>query len=46
MKVKEFFKRLDKLKIMTNLKNTFYMDKEMQDIMKKYYEIKTFNNLT
>ena len=25
---------------MTNLKNTFYEDKEMQDIMKKYYQIK------
>ena len=25
---------------MTNLKNTFYVDKEMQVIMNKYYEIK------
>ena len=25
---------------MTNLKNTFYEDKEMQDIMKKYYQKK------
>ena len=28
------------LKITTNLKNTFYEDKEMQDIMKEYYQIK------
>ena len=28
------------LKITTNLKNIFYEDKEMQDIMKKYYQIK------
>ena len=27
-------------KIMTNLKSTFYVDKEMQDIMKKFYQIK------
>ena len=25
---------------MTNLKNIFYEDKEMQHIMKKYYQIK------
>ena len=25
---------------MTNLKNVFYEDKEIQDIMKKYYQIK------
>ena len=25
---------------MTNLQNTFYVDKEIQDIMKKYYQIK------
>ena len=25
---------------MTNLKNTFYEDKQMQDIMKKDYQIK------
>ena len=25
---------------MTNLRNTFYEDKETQDIMKKYYQIK------
>ena len=28
------------LKITTNLKNIFYVDKEIQDIMKKYYQIK------
>ena len=27
-------------KIKTNLRNTFYEDKEIQDIMKKYYQIK------
>ena len=26
--------------IMTNLKNIFYEDKEMQDIMKEFYQIK------
>ena len=25
---------------MTNLKNTFYVDIEIQDILKKYYQIK------
>ena len=29
-------KRLDTSKITTNLKNTFYVDKEIQDIMNKY----------
>ena len=33
-------KRLDKLKITINLKSLYYEDKEMQDIMKKYYQIK------
>ena len=28
------------LKTMTNLKNILYVDKEMQDIMKKFYQIK------
>ena len=27
-------------KITTNLKSTFYKDKEIQDFMKKYYQIK------
>ena len=27
-------------KTMTNLKNTFYVDKEIQDIMKEFYQIK------
>ena len=40
VKVKESFEKLDTSKIMTNLKNTFYVDKEMQDIMKKFYQIK------
>ena len=32
------------LKILTNLKDTFYEDKEMQDIMNEFYLIKK-NNL-
>ena len=28
------------LRITTNLKNTFYVDKEIQDIVKKYYQTK------
>ena len=28
------------LKITTNLRNIFYVEKEKQDIMKKYYQIK------
>ena len=28
------------LKILTNLRNIFYVEKEIQDIMKKQYEIK------
>ena len=31
---------IDILKITTNLKNTFYMDKEIQDIKKEFYLIK------
>ena len=33
-------KNLDTSKIMTNLKNIFYVDKEMLDIMRKFYQIK------
>ena len=33
-------KRLDMLKTTTNLKNTFYEDKKMQDIMIEFYQIK------
>ena len=33
-------KRLDTSEIMTNLKNIFYEDKEIQDIMKEFYLIK------
>ena len=36
VKVKESSEKLDMSKIMTNLRNTFYEDKEMLDIMKKY----------
>ena len=37
---KKTSKRQNTSKIMTNLKSTFYVDKEMQDITKKYYQIK------
>ena len=30
-------KNVDMSKITTNLKSTFYVEKEKQDIMKKYY---------
>ena len=40
VKVKESFDKIDTSKITTNLKNTFYVDREIQDIMKKYYQIK------
>ena len=41
VKIKESnSKKLDTSKITTNLKNTFYEEKEIQDIMKKYYQIK------
>ena len=40
VKVKESFEKLDTSKTMINLRNTFYEEKEMQDIMKKYYQIK------
>ena len=33
-------KKRDTSKITTNVKSTFYQDKEIQDIMKKYYQIK------
>ena len=33
-------KRLDQLKITKNLKNTFYLDKEIRDTMKEFYLIK------
>ena len=31
----------DTSKITTNLKNTFYEDIEIQDVMKEFYQIKT-----
>ena len=34
VKVKEFFEKT------RQVKNTFYVDKEIQDIMKKYYQTK------
>ena len=40
VKSKEYFEKCREVKKMTNLKNTFYEDKEIQDIMKNYYQIK------
>ena len=37
---KNHSKILDTSKITTNLKNTFYEEKEIQDIMKEFYQIK------
>ena len=37
-------KRQEILKITTNLKNKFYVDKEMQDIMNEFYQIKRKHN--
>ena len=42
VKVKEYFERQDKLKITTNPKNILYENKEIQDIMKKYYQIERY----
>ena len=39
VKVKDTLKRLGISKITTNLKNIFYEDKEIQDIMKEFYLI-------
>ena len=38
--VKESFEKSRQVKKMINQKNTFYEDKEMQDIKKKFYQIK------
>ena len=35
-------KKEDTSKITTNLKNIFYVDKEIQDILKKYYQIRRY----
>ena len=40
IKSKEYLKKQDTSKIMTKIKNTFYVDKEMQDIKKEFYQIK------
>ena len=41
VKVKEYFeKKLEMLKITTNLKSLYYVDIETQNIMKKYFQIK------
>ena len=33
-------KKLDMLKIMTNLRSTFYVDKKIQDVMIEFYRMK------
>ena len=40
VKVKEYFEKTRLIKITINLRNTFYLDKEIQDIMKKFFQIK------
>ena len=40
VKVKEYFEKTIHIKKTTNLKSTFYADKEMQDIIKEFYQIK------
>ena len=41
VKSKEYFEKTRQVKkMMTNRKSIFYEDKEIQDIMKKYYQIK------
>ena len=37
VKVKEYFEKTRHVKLTTNLKGTFYVDKEIQDIMKEFY---------
>ena len=39
VKVKEYFEKTRQVKTTTNLKITFLEDIEMQDIMKKFYQI-------
>ena len=39
-KIKEYLEKTRHPKNNNKSKNTFYEDKEMQDIMKKYYQIK------
>ena len=43
VKVEEYFEKTRQVKKMTNLKKKFYVDKEMQDIMNKNYQIKKTN---
>ena len=40
VKLKEYFEKTRRLKNNNKSKNTFYEDKQIQDIMKKYYQIK------
>ena len=39
-KSKRKLRKNDMLKIMTNLESTFYVDKQIQDIMIEFYRIK------
>ena len=40
VKIKENFEKTRHVKKTTNLKNTSYVDREMQDIMNEYYQTK------
>ena len=40
VKVKKFFEKTRHIKNKDKSKNTFYEEKEIHDIMKKYYQIK------
>ena len=40
VKIKKYFEKTKHVKNNDKSKNTFYEDKEIQNIMKKYYEIK------
>ena len=40
VKSKEYFEKTRHMKKTTNIRNTFYVDKEIQYIMKEFYQIK------
>ena len=40
VRIKESFEKTRQVKKIINLKNTFYEDKETQDITKKFYQTK------
>ena len=44
VKVKKNMKRQEILKITTNLKNTFYEEKEMLDITIEFYQIERYHS--